>query len=90
MRHGKNGFEKVWKQAIESLAPLTDRVFLLDTDVMLLNRLSTAEPEEITLLVEGSDMAVWLATVKHKARLEAYLTKEYGGIPCVLVGGTNR
>lgn len=77
--------EEIWKDAVESLAPLTERIPILDTEIVSLNSPATVEPESLTFKVEGTDLAVYLATVKHKEQLEAYLTKRHGGIPCILV-----
>lgn len=52
-----------WEQVIASLEPLTDRIIMMNTKAYCTG-------SDILLVEANDDIPVWLATVKHKNRVE--------------------
>ncbi len=52
-----------WEQVIAALEPLTDRVIMMNTKAYRTD-------SDILLVEANDDIPVWLATVKHKNRVE--------------------
>ena len=68
--------QDIWKDIILSLKPLSDRIIMLDTEPMTMY--NKDDPDIINLNIEGSDIAIYLATIKYKDILEQKLFEKTG------------